>query len=46
MPKDEDILQLVSLVLLSEVEGPWGLGAQYAPSLWASFVHWTFWEAH
>lgn len=38
MPKDEDILQLVSPALLSAAEGPWGLGAGYIPSLWASLL--------
>lgn len=31
MPKDEDILQLVSPALLFEVEDPWGLGARVQP---------------
>lgn len=38
MPKDEDILQLVSPALLSGAEGPWGLGAGYIPFLWASLL--------
>lgn len=31
MPKDEDILQLVSPALLFEVEDPWGLGVRVQP---------------
>lgn len=34
MPKDEDILQLVSPALLSEAEGPWDLGAGYISPPW------------
>lgn len=45
MPKDEDILQLVSPALLSEVEVPWGLGAGSSPSPWASLLRRPLWEA-
>lgn len=45
MPKDEDILQLVSPALLSEVEDPWGLGARYSLSPWVSLLHQPFREA-
>lgn len=38
MPKDEDILQLVSPALQSEVEEPEAWGAGYGLSPWASLL--------
>ncbi|KAK2500846.1 hypothetical protein MC885_001297 [Smutsia gigantea] len=45
MPKDEDILQLVSPALLSELKDPQGLGVRIHPCPWASFLHPCLWEA-